>query len=94
MLQICVQLSREAAIQVTVPLTVLAGSAQQNVDFTISSQSLTFPAGVVENCTSISVIGDAILEDSEVFTLSLQSSETVISTSDATVMIVDQNSAL
>ena len=93
-MQICVQLSREAAIQVILPLMIVAGTAQQNVDFTISSQSLIFPAGVQESCISILAVGDTILEDDERFTLTLQSSDTVLSFSNASITIIDQNSTL
>ena len=93
-MQICVQLSREAAIQVILPLMVVAGTAQQNVDFTISSQFFTFPTGVQESCIIVSAVGDTILEDDEQFTLTLQSSDTVLSLSDASITIIDQNSML
>lgn len=93
-MQICVQLSREAAIQVIIPVIIVAGTAQQNVDFTISSQSFTFPAGIQESCNTVSSIGDTILEDDEQFTLTLQSSDTVVSLSDASITIIDQNSTL
>lgn len=93
-LQICVQLSHEAAIQVILPLIIVAGTAQQNVDFTISSQSFTFPIGVQESCTNVSAVGDTILENDEQFTFTLQSSDTVLSFSDTAVTIIDQNSML
>ena len=95
--QICSQLSSEAAIPVTVPLLVGGGgTAIQNTDFILSGQSITFPTGAVESCVSISAVDDSILEEDEVFTLALQSSETVLidSGSTAAITITDQDSML
>lgn len=95
-LQVCSQLSSEAAISVIVPLEVVEGGiAIQNTDFILSSQSVTFPTGAVESCVSISAVDDSILEQDEVFTLALQSSETVLTGSGSTaVTIIDQDSKL
>jgi hypothetical protein len=95
--QICSQLSSEAAIPVTVPLVVVGGgTAVQNTDFILSSQSVTFPTGAVESCVSVSAVNDSILEEDEVFSLALQSSETVLTGtgSTAAVTITDQDSML
>lgn len=94
-IQICSQLSSEAAIPVIVPLTVVGGTAIQNTDFTLSSQSVTFPTGTVESCITISTVDDSILEQDEVFTLSLLSSDTVLTGSGSTaITIIDQDSKL
>ncbi len=95
--QICSQLSGEAAIPVTVPLVVVGGgTAVQNTDFILSSQSVTFPTGAVESCVSVSAVDDSILEEDEMFSLALQSSETVLTGtgSTAAVTIIDQDSML
>ena len=96
--EVCSQLSSEAAIPVTVPLEVVVGggTAVQNTDFILSSQSVTFPTGDVESCVSISAADDSILEDDEMFTLALQSSETILTGSGSTaiITIIDQNSEL
>ena len=94
-MQICTQLSREAAIPVIIPLTVGGGIAIQNTDFTLSSQSITFPTGAMEICVSISAVDDSILEEDEVFTLTLQSTDTVLTGSSSTnTTIIDQDSKL
>ena len=96
-MQICSQLSSEAAIPLTVPLVVVGGgTAVQNTDFTLSGQSITFPIGAVESCVSISAVDDSILEEDEVFTIALQSSETILIDSDSTaaITIIDQDSML
>ena len=95
-LQMCSQLSTEAAIPVVVPLEVVGGGiAVQNTDFILSSQSVTFPTGVMESCVSISAVDDSILEEDEVFTLALQSSETILTDSDsAAITIIDQDSKI
>ena len=92
-LEVCTQLSGEAAIPVTVPLLVGEGSALLNTDLTISDQSFSFPAGIFESCVTILAIGDAVLEEDEAITLTLQSSDTVLIT-DGTIAIAitDQNS--
>ena len=95
--QICSQLSSEAAIPLTVPLAVVGGgTAIQNTDFILSGQSITFLTGAVESCASMSAVDDSILEEDEVFTISLQSSETVLVNSDSTaaITIIDQDSML
>lgn len=92
-IQICSQLSTEAAISVIVPLTIVGGTAIQNTDFTLSSQTVTFPIGAVESCITTSAIDDSILEQDEAFTLSLLSSDTVLTSSGSTtITIVDQDS--
>lgn len=94
-LQVCAELSSGAAIPVTVPLTVEIDSAQQNVDFTISSQSFDFPVRSAESCIIISSVDDAILEEDEVLTLVLQSSDTVVAVQGTlSLTITDQDSTL
>ena len=94
-MQICTQLSRDAGIPIIVPLTVEGGTAFQNTDFTLSSQAVTFPTGAVEGCVSISAVDDSILEEDEVFSLALQSSDSVLSGSGSTITtIIDQDSKL
>ena len=94
-LQICTQLSSEAAIPVTVPLVVGGGTAAQNTDFTLSSQSFTFLAGSVDSCVSITAVDDAILEEDEVVMLALLSSNAVLAGSGSTaITIIDQDSKL
>ena len=76
--QMCAQLSSEAAIPVTLALSINGGTAQLNTDFTISSFVLTFQPGSVLSCTIISVINDPTLEEDETLVLSLQSSDSAV----------------
>lgn len=98
--QVCGQLSSdsEAVIPIIVPLSLGGGSAVQNVDFTISSQSLIFQPGSMVTCSMVSSAVDSILEMDETFTLTLQSSDSavLVSTTSATttVTILDQNSKI
>ena len=94
--QVCGQLSSEAAIPITVVLSINGGTAQQNTDFTISSFALSFQPGGVLSCTTISVIGDLTLEEDEILVLSLQSSNNAVLVSSTagttTVTIPNQDS--
>jgi hypothetical protein len=91
--QVCSELSSMAAIPITVTLSVTSGSALESVDFTIPSPSITFQAGSVLSCTDIMITDDSLLEDSEFFTLALNSSNPFVQTSDtATVTIPNGNS--
>ena len=93
-MQLCAQLSASAAIPVNVPLFIVGGfTAQQNVDFDISSQSIFFPAGSLEECTVVSATDDVLLEENEMLTISLQTSNTVLlGQATTTITIIDQDS--
>lgn len=95
--RVCGQLSSEAAIAVTVAISMSDGTAQQDIDFSISSLSLIFQPGSVQSCVSISAVSDSFLEGDESFTLILQSfnnsSVLVSPTAGGTrVTILDQDS--
>lgn len=91
--QVCGQLSSEAAIQVTVTLSITGGSAQENVDFTISNPLLVFEPGITLSCANITAINDSLLEDDETINLVLvPNSNTIQTTGTAIVTIPNRNS--
>ena len=93
--QVCGQLSSGAAIPVTVALLVSDNTALENVDFTISSQSITFPPGSILSCTNVLATDDSILEGDESFSLTLVPElSAVLPTGTATVTIPNRNSML
>ena len=93
--QVCGQLSSGAAIPITVALLVSGNTALENVDFTISSQSITFPPGSILSCTNVLATDDSILEGDELFTLTfVPELSAVLPTGTATVTIPNRNSML
>ena len=91
--QVCGELSSTAAIPVTVSLSITGGTALESVDFTIPSPSIIFQAGSVLSCVDVMIANDSLLEESETFTLALNSSNPVVQTSGtATVTIPNRNS--
>lgn len=91
--QVCGELSSMAAIPVTVTLSIMGGTALESVDFTIPSPSITFQSGNVLSCMDVIVTNDLLLEESEIFTLALNSSDPFVQTSGtATVTISNRNS--
>lgn len=91
--QVCAQLSSEAAIQVTVTLSITGGNALENVDFTVSNPLLVFQPGITLSCANIVAINDSLLEDDEVISLVLvPDSINVQATGTATVTIPNRNS--
>ena len=90
----CGQLSSVAATSVTVSLSVTGGSAQVNVDFTITTLSLTFLPGTTLSCTTVMAADDSTLEDDETFTLTLNNlaNPAVQATGSTMVTIPNRNS--
>jgi alpha-tubulin suppressor-like RCC1 family protein len=66
-----VRLSRPAIAPVTVNYQTVAGSAATALDFTSTSGQLAFAMGEVEKLVAVPVVGDAISEPNESFTLTL-----------------------
>lgn len=95
-MQLCGQLSSQAEIPITVTLVVNDGTAQLSIDFTLSAQALTFQPGEIQRCLQVSAMADSILEENEIFTLGLQSSNSDVLISSiagaTTVTIADQDS--
>lgn len=77
-MSVCGDLSSIAEIPINVALTVIGGTAQQNVDFTLSVSFLIFQPGVTQSCTVVSAIVDNTLEEDEEFTLGLQSTNGLV----------------
>ena len=94
--QLCCQLSSGAEIPVVVTLLVNDGTAQLNMDFILSTQVLIFQPGEILICVAVSATNDSTLEEDEVFTLDLQSSNSDVLTSPiastTTVTIPNQDS--
>ena len=86
--QVCSQLSSEAAIPVTVALSISDGNAQLNTDYAISSLFLTFQPGNVLSCTNITAIADSLLEEDETLTLALESINNSVQTIGTTTVTI------
>lgn len=68
-----VTLSEPSPYTATVAYETAAGSADDGTDFTTTSGTLTFEAGVTERTVSVDVIGDTEPEDDETFEVLLKS---------------------
>ena len=66
-----VRLSRAAAGAVTVDYATADGTAEAGADYTATSGTLTFAAGVTAKTVSVPVLDDALDEGEETFTLRL-----------------------
>ncbi len=66
-----VALSAESGFDVTVGYATADVSALAGLDYTATSGSLTFPAGVTEATLSVPIADDTLDEDDETFTLTL-----------------------
>ena len=92
----CGQLSSISEIPVTVTLIVNDDTAQQNSDFTLSVLALNFQPEEEQSCTVISASTDSTLEEDEIFTLELQSSNGLVQVSPTagvtTITIPNQDS--
>jgi hypothetical protein len=67
-----VSMSRESSQEVTVGYATSNGTATAGADYTQSSGNLTFPAGVMQQTVTVTVIGDDVDEGtSETFTVDL-----------------------
>ena len=85
-----VRLSHSSGQAVTVGYATGRGTATPGVDYTASSGTLTFPAGISVLPVPVSVLGDTAVEPDETFTVSL-SSATNGSLVDATADAVIQD---
>ncbi len=68
-----VTLSAPFSQQVTVNYATADGSAAAGTDYTASSGTVTFPAGVTTEPVSVTVLPDAVCDPDEAFTVSLSS---------------------
>lgn len=95
---VCGDLSSVAETTVTVTLAVTDGTAEQNVDFTLSDLLLIFQPGVPQSCMDVSALVDNTLEGDETFTLELQSTNGLVQISQTagmtTITIPNQDSTL
>ena len=95
-MSVCGDLSSIAETTITVTLIVTDGTAQQNIDFTLSVPLLIFQPGVTQSCTVVSAIADDTLEGDESFTLGLESINSLVQISPTagmtTVAIPNQDS--
>ena len=62
-------------------------------DYLSVRRDITFePVGLLEHCVAVPIINDSVLEDAEMFTVSLESSdEVVFGLSQSTVVIADDD---
>ena len=87
-----VMLGRATSDPVTVDYGTTDGTAQAGADYTATSGTLTFAAGVVEQTVSVPVLDDATDEGEETFTLTLSNaSGAVIGDGEATGTIVNSD---
>ena len=75
-MSVCGELSSIAETPVTVTISVIGDTAQQ--DFTLSPISLSFQPGATQSCTVVTATVDNTLEEDEVFTLGLQSTNNLV----------------
>ncbi len=87
-----VALSAESGFDVTVGYATADVSALAGLDYTATSGSLTFPAGVTEATLSVPIADDTLDEDDETFTLTLSNAEhAVLPAAPAVGTIVDDD---
>ena len=86
-----VTLSQASARTVTVPYHTVAGTASAGSDFTAKSDTLTFnPGEALSQQVTVTVLGDAINEANETFTLVLSAvSGAVVGDGEGLALIVD-----
>ncbi|CAN5245812.1 hypothetical protein BH11ACT7_BH11ACT7_33780 [soil metagenome] len=68
-----VSLSKASSTAVTVKYATASGSATAGQDFTAASGTVTFAPGVTSQVVSVAVVGDAVVESTETFTVTLSS---------------------
>jgi len=63
-------------------------------DYSASTHQLTFQPGITQQCADISIVEDVILENDEMFTVLLNTTDqaVVLSTATATIIITDNDS--
>ena len=87
-------LSAASATPVTVAYRTTDGTAKAGSDYTATSGTITFPAGVTTQQVSVVVIGDATVETDETFSLTLSAPQgAVLAQSTVSVAIVNDDTA-
>ena len=87
-------LSAASATPVTVAYATADGTAKAGSDYTASSGTITFPAGVTTQQVNVAVIGDATVETDETFSLTLSSPQgAALAQSTVSVAIVNDDTA-
>ena len=87
-------LSAASAAPVMVAYRTTDGTAKAGSDYTATSGTITFPAGVTTQKVSVSVIGDATVETDETFSLTLSSPQgAALAQSSVSVAIVNDDTA-
>lgn len=87
-------LSAASATPVTVAYTTADGTAKAGSDYTASSGTITFPAGVTTQQVNVAVIGDATVETDETFSLTLSAPQGAkLAQSSVSVAIVNDDTA-
>lgn len=93
-LSVPVTLSQATTQNVTVAYATAPGTAAAGSDYTAVSGTLTFPPGTVARSVPVPIVGDAVDEDNETFTVQLSSPVgTVVLDGSATATIVDNDPA-
>ena len=87
-------LSAASATPVTVAYKTADGTAKAGSDYTATSGTITFPAGVTTQQVSVAVIGDATVETDETFSLTLSAPQgATLAQPTASVAIVNDDTA-
>ena len=87
-----IALSAASTTPVTVAWTTADGTAKAGSDYVASSGTVTFPAGSTSQQVAVAILGDAIVETSESFTLTLSTPVgATLGTATASATIVDDD---
>ncbi len=87
-------LSAASATPVTVAYGTTDGTAKSGSDYTATTGTITFPAGVTSQQVSVAVIGDATVETDETFSLTLSAPQgATLAQATAAVAIVNDDTA-
>ena len=90
-----VTLGARSAKAVTVAFATADGTATQGSDFTATSGSLTFAPGTTTQTITVGLLGDALVEGQEAFTVALSSAQNAtIADDEALVTIGDDDGAV
>ena len=90
-----VTLSRTSGQPVTVDFATASGSATQGSDFTAQSGTLTYAPGETSKTVTVAVLGDAVNEAPESFTVNLSNpTNSTINTGSATGSITDNDATV
>ena len=89
-----VSLSQQSDSAVTLHYATVDGSATAGQDYVAGSGTLTFAPGVTSQTVHVDIVGDAVEESDETFTVTLGPSGATISRATATGTIVDDDMAM